>query len=148
VLDDETLVRVFVGRRSNGAPVYETLWLAGAPGGYYRVVETPLMALGMAREDIIEVEPDGFISQVIERGRFRAIQLVSAKPFSREALTRLARLASQLGGNMDAHDDIMAGLAIPNSVDLDELRSSVAEYASEFPVEAYWDASANPLLQK
>jgi len=145
---DETLVRVFVGNRSNGKPRFETLWVEGRPDGLYRLVRSPLMALGVARDDVFELDSEGTITAVVEPGGYTAVQLVSVEPFTDAMLGRLIDLARRLGGTMDAHDDVMAALSVPKSVQMAELNKAVAGYEAKYPVDGWWTGSLEPLVTR
>jgi len=141
---DDTLVRVFVGRSRAGRARYEVLWVAGRPDGRYELRRTPLLALGVARGDVIRID-EGTITEVVRRGDYLAVQLVSAEPLDAAAIEALASLGHALGGRLDAHDDLVAGLAVPRSVGSATLESRVREYASAFPLRAWWVSSTHEL---
>lgn len=137
----ETLVDVFVGNRSDGSPRFETLWVSGLPDGSLRLMRTPKIAFGVARNDNFRVAPDKSIIEVVKSGDYIAVHVVVADPFNATGIEALMALAESLGGTLDVHDDIVAGLAIPADVDPEKLNAAVAKYGADFPIRAWWIAS-------
>ncbi|MEV6490081.1 hypothetical protein AB0M20_15880 [Actinoplanes sp. NPDC051633] len=46
-----------------------------------------------------------------------------------------------MGGTLDVHDDLVAGLAVPRSVPGERFDEVISRYAADHPVRAWWLAS-------
>jgi hypothetical protein len=72
-----------------------------------------------------------------ERARRRS------KKCSRSSRRVTLDLPQAFGGTFDAHDDILAGLAIPRSADWKAFESALERYCENYSGD-YWNASAAP----
>jgi hypothetical protein len=135
---DQTLIKVFVGHKGGGVPVFEKLWVDGLDDGSYRLVRTPKLALGIAREDVFRVDDLGNVHDV-RSGGYYAFQVVMEQPFTKESLDELIRLPGLYGGTFDVHDDIMAGVAVSRAGDVDGFLVELAGYLKRFRG-VYWNS--------
>jgi hypothetical protein len=69
-------------------------------------------------------------------------QVISGQPFTVEAIPALITAVGQVGGTLDVHDDIVAGLAVPKDVPQSDVVAAVMRYAASFPIDTWWLASA------
>ena len=136
----ETIIEVYVGSRSNGTPRFEKLWVELLPDDTYRLVRTPKLALGLAREDTFRVDPRGNVVDITS-GPYLGIQVISERPLDQAAIDGLIAAAAEAGGTLDVHDDLVAGLAVPREVTDERLRGAIDRYAATHPVRGWWVAS-------
>lgn len=134
------IIEVYVGSTGDGTPRFEKLWVEAQPGDTYRLVRTPKLALGLAREDTFRVDPRGNVVDVTA-GPYWGIQVVSAQPLTAAAIDGLIAVAAEVGGTLDVHDDLVAGLAVPKGVTEEQLTAAVDRYSASHPVRAWWVAS-------
>ncbi|GAA4595863.1 hypothetical protein BJY16_001820 [Actinoplanes octamycinicus] len=135
---NQTLVEVFIGNRDDGSPVFEKLWVDGLDDGSYRLVRTPKLALGLAREDTFRVDELGNIHDVRSGGYF-AFQVVLEGVFTKQSLDELVRLPESYGGSFDVHDDQVAGLAVPATANVDGFLEELVRYLQRYPG-VYWNS--------
>lgn len=147
---DGTLVEVAADRRSDGQPVYETLWAEGLPGGTYRLVRTPLVAQGLAAGDEFEVQHSDRSFRVLRRSGNLAVQLWMNSDLTSDVLETLTSAVVALGGCLDAHARSFAGFRIPVSVGFPPVEQLFDDFVAEHP-RAEWmfsnvyDADGRPL---
>jgi hypothetical protein len=68
--------------------------------------------------------------------------VISGQPFTAEAIPALITAVGQVGGTLDVHDNIVAGLAVPKDVPQSDVVAAVMRYAASFPIDTWWLASA------
>ncbi|MEU4219599.1 DUF4265 domain-containing protein [Actinoplanes sp. NPDC026623] len=134
--------RSWAERRAAGTTAgrFEKLWVEVLPDDTYRLVRTPKLAFGLAREDTFRVDPRGNVIGVTA-GPYWGIQLVSAQPLTAAAIEGLIAAAAEVGGTLDVHDDLVAGLAVPKGVTEEQVTAAVDRYSAAHPVRAWWVAS-------
>jgi hypothetical protein len=138
---EQTIISVFIGNAA-GVDRFEKLWVEGRPDGSFRLVRTPKLALGLAREDVFRVDADRNIVDV-ESGGYHAFQVIMDEPFTEQSLRELIQLPDAFAGTFDVHDDIVAGLAIPESADWSAFKAAMEGFTRRFHG-TYWNASAAP----
>jgi Domain of unknown function (DUF4265) len=142
------VIRVFAGYRSNRTPRFERLLVELRPDGLFRLLRSPLLILGIARDDVFAVDASGAITQVVENGGNLCVQAVAASTVTHEDATivRLRDMAAQLGGDLDSHDDLIVALSVPASNSPADLQV-MDGLQREGVIEDWWVSSVSPLAK-
>jgi hypothetical protein len=138
---DQTVIKVFVGM-ANGVEHFENLLVEARADGTYRLLRSPKMASGLAREDTFRVDDLGDVLDV-RSGLFDAYQVVMNGNFTKESLAELICLPESFGGTFDAHDECKAGLSIPKSADWRTFERALEAYSEKFGA-IYGNSSDTP----
>lgn len=95
------LIRVFVGPSSSGHPVFEELLAMSLDESIYRLLSSPGLALGLARDDIIKLDEESGIYSVVSHGGNLCIQMYSDKAMSSCGDELIKLVVNELGGSLD-----------------------------------------------
>jgi hypothetical protein len=124
------------GVTADGEPRVEMLTVSPLGGDAYEVVASPLYVRGLARGDCFTVDPSGSVSAVTHTSGGVTIQVQDYGGVSRGLIDRLRLLARKHGGDLDAHDQIMLGLWIPDRAAVPALSAQLDRMPGAF--EEWW----------
>lgn len=147
--EENLLVDVFVGSRPDGRPVFESLHVQNIEiEGGYRLLRGPLMALGVARNDVFWIDNERCISQVNKAGDFHALQLVLLESLTERNFQYIAEVAQKEGGSLDACDEPVVALSLPFSFSPAQVEAVVQTMSSRVSLEAWWVSSESALVSR
>ena len=89
------------------------------------------------------IEGDTAVYPEVLSGVDLHVTALADQPFTEESVRELIQLPRAFGGTFDAHDDILAGLAVPRSADWKAFASALERYCKRYSGD-YWNASAAP----
>jgi hypothetical protein len=101
-------IDLIAGVKSSGEPVSERLPVRCVGDHEYVLVASPVLVLGLAAGDRIEVREGSF--EILERGGNLAIQVFGAAPV---VIARLREAVTGLGGVLDGQDLKAAVFTVP-----------------------------------
>lgn len=126
-----TTVVALAGQKSNGEPVHEEL-LVERDGDAYGLVATPALVIGVAADDLIQIDQGGTVT-VLSRGGNVAVQLFGEHEWGDELAIELA----PYGARIDARAPQLTVLTVPVRVGFATVESALAEWSGRHPA-AEW----------
>ena len=106
---DPTTLQVICGHKQDGTPVHESLLVEATSEGTYRLLRSPGLVLGVARDDVIRFDEVRELVEVVRRGGFVALQVHGPH----EVADTVADQVSGLGGHLDGRAPQMTIYSIP-----------------------------------
>ncbi|MBA9007270.1 DUF4265 domain-containing protein [Thermomonospora cellulosilytica] len=141
-------IEVFVGAQDDGQPVFEDLLVRKVRDDGLQVLSTPVMALGVAKNDIIWIDEDACIYQVGKANDFHALQLVCVDPVGSTTVRLIEDSVRRFGGRVDAHSDMVVALALPFSLSFAEVNELMRAVGAHVRLEEWWISSEAPLVER
>lgn len=120
----ETLLVRF-GVTADGQPRVETLMVLSMGGDAYELVASPLYVRGLTRGDRFTVDSSGGVSGVTHIAGGVTIQVQDYTGVSQYLIDRLRVMAGKHGGGVDAHDEVMVALWIPDRTAVPVVRAEL-----------------------
>ncbi|GAA4356613.1 DUF4265 domain-containing protein [Angustibacter luteus] len=104
-----TTIRVISGHKQDGTPVYESLLVERTPEGTYRLLRSPGLVLGVARDDVVRFDRSRERVEVVRRGGVVAFQVHGPHAVADTLVDQVA----QLGGALDGRAPQLTIFSIP-----------------------------------
>jgi hypothetical protein len=126
-------INVLAGSSSAGEPVYEELPVTEVGSSIFRLLSSPGLALGIAKDDEIRFYSDTGRYELVKRGRRLAIQLFVAPPMAKNVEVLASQLAMELGGTLDGHSERQAVFSIPVEKGFAKIESVFNRFVEDNP---------------
>jgi len=128
------------GLTAAGEPRVEAPKVVPLGGGAYELVASPLYVRGLARGDRFTVDASGGVSGVTFTLGGVTIQVRDYNGVTQGLIDGLRRLAAKQSGDVDAHDQIMVGLWLPDWSAVAALRGELERMRMAAGFEEWWVA--------
>lgn len=125
------------GATTDGQPRVETLMARSLGGDAYELVASPLYVRGLTRGDRFTVDSSGGVSGVTHTAGGITIQVQDYTGVSQYLIDQLRVMAGKHGGDVDAHDEVMVALWIPDRTAVPAVREEL-ERMRQGGFEAWW----------
>jgi len=125
-------ISLYAGERSNGSVVYEEVVVESLGNGRFRLMQSPGLVLGVAADDIIDVE-EGKRARVVSRGGNLCIQIYTKGEGARVEPVLLSRLLA-LNARLDGKSPQQLVFTVPVSVGFATIEKTMNSVVREFPM--------------
>lgn len=130
-------IQLFAGKSSSGRPVFEEVPVVDAGGGRLKVLRTPGLVLGIARDDEIRLGSQTGSFTVEKRGGRVAVQLYLGQAEKNDVESLSAQLAEAVSATWDGFSEKQAVFSFPASEGFLRAEELLNRFAQAYP-EAEW----------
>ena len=130
-----TTIRLLVEVR-NEKPAYEQVHVEDRGAGTYRLLQSPGFVLGLAADDVFELEPGGTF-KLLQRGGNISIQMFSNDPVERFEPFATSEL-TRIGGRLDGRMPNVLVYTVAASVGFPEIERRLDRIKTRFPTLAWY----------
>ncbi len=106
-------INLYVGNSSSGERVYENLPVVALGDGKYKLLASPGLVLGVAKDDEIKHFAESGEFELLSRGRNLCIQIYTSQNASKSVDALAARITGELKGTLDGRTDKQVVFSIP-----------------------------------
>ena len=126
-------INVYAGESSMGNKVYEELPVVPIADGYFRVMASPGLVLGLAKGDEIKFNSNSGHFEVIKRGNNLCIQLYITPAMSEQINLLATEVANRFDGTMDGRSEKQVVFSVHISKGFAEIESVFNNFVDHNP---------------
>lgn len=130
-------LKIHAGTSSSGRPVFEDVAVEEVDRGCFRILRTPGLVLGVARDDEISYDPRTCNFALQRRGGRVAVQLFLSGVAAADLESLAERLGQSVAATWDGLSDKQAVFSFPVSAGFEAAESVLNEFVARYP-KAEW----------
>lgn len=126
-------INLYAGDAANGEPVYENLPVLSLSDDRYRLLASPGLVMGVAKDDEIRFLPETGDFDLLSRGRNLCIQVFLPQESVAEIETLITRVIHDLAGSHDGQTDRQLVFSVPVETGFAAVEQVLNGYVADNP---------------
>lgn len=126
-------INLYVGNSSSGERVYENLPVTPLGNNKYKILSSPGLVLGIAKDDEIQYFPDSGEFDLISRGRNLCIQLYLSPNGVKDLEMLTSQIKNELEGTIDGFTKKQAVFSVPVKIGFSKLEKILNQFVQTNP---------------